>query len=359
MEADTFKSRTKATNAVGGFVSKFKSRGSSMAGIDIALERWSKNCNNSLLSSRTKLDLVEDIARECDVWFAKKAKLKKSSDLGAARAQVVAEVRRSCPKAFQYLKNKARTEAVSPQFGAVKRGNVKGLEKGYSHERTDYLAGNKQSNPYSASAVSEVRTNDIEKMSYSQFSQAATDVDSLGTPADRVEFMNRRQRLDHLIMIQNGLLYQNGELMSSDIVRQMIYADTFAVDKYGNFYSKKIKYGSALRFNHSSYCAGKEVLCAGTLACHQGRLLYISNLSGHYKPNAASVRQVLQILAEENVPLDKTLVECKDTDQSVDAITFLKAPKTKSNWPHHAMDRGTNKPAVDAGGNMLIVDNPK
>ena len=349
MDADTFKLRTKATNAVGGFTSKFKSRGGGLSSIDMALERWFKGCDNGHLGARAKLDLIDDIEVACAQWMAQKVRLGKDSSLSAARAQVVAEVQRSCPKAAQYLKNRAKSETASPQFAPVRRGATKALEGGYANERAHYLAGNKQQNPHSASHMSEMHgEHAMSRMSAGQFANAAD--------MDRVEFLDRKARLEHLIIIEGGLLFQNGRPMSSAVKTGCIWADTYAVDKYGSLYSKPFKATGHLRFNHSSYCAGKEVICAGTICCREGKLVYVSNMSGHYKPNWKSVLTFLRILAEERVDLSETMVECLDTKTCSKAMTFLAGANPVSDW---ALKTGRGDvPALMAAGKLVTVNNP-
>ncbi len=361
MDENDFKMRTKATTAVGGFVSKFKSRGGDMAAIDLALENWTRDCDSKIAGS-AKLGLVAAIATACDQWFALKARTGKSTALSQARSQVIAEVRRSCQKAQQYLKNVATAESKTrPGMAGVKRAGTKALGAGYSHERTDYLASGKTSNPYSVSAVEESGQH-ASGMSYQQFTAAAA-----GSGGARVEFLDRKQRLEHLVTIQGGLMYQNGELLDADIGQThvrvngvaatvpKVYMDTYAVDKYGNIYSKRLKGIQDLYFNHSSYCSGKSVICAGTMGCIQGRLIYVSNFSGHYKPNAGYLSQFLRILAEEGVDLSHVLVEAMDTKKSMKALTLLKSPSAASDWPHW----DGNDVMVMVGGKMGNVANPQ
>lgn len=350
MDAEVFKSRTKATNAVGGFSSKFKSRGGGLASIDIALERWFKACDNGNIAARTKLDLIDDIVIACDQWAAEKGRLGKDSALSVARAQVVSEVQRSCPKAQQYLKNKSKSESASPQFAPVRRGGTKSLESGYANERANYVAGNKQQNPYSASNVSEtLGEHAMSGMSHGQFSFAAAGM-------DRVEFLDRKARLAHLVIIQGGLLFQDGKPMSTAVKVGSIWADTYAVDKYGNLYSKPFKATRNLRFNHSSYCAGKEVICAGTICCREGKLVYVSNMSGHYKPSWRSVLAFLRILTEEGVDLSETMVECLDTKTCTKATTLLTGAAPTSDW--QLTTGNDNTPALMVAGKLVTVNNP-
>ncbi|HZT37287.1 MAG TPA: hypothetical protein VFA28_05275 [Bryobacteraceae bacterium] len=60
----------------------------------------------------------------------------------------------------------------------------------------------------------------------------------------------------------------------------------YAADLGGNFYCRV--YDQTLEnrgwFAHSSFLAGENALCAGTMKIRYGRLIEISNLSGHYQP---------------------------------------------------------------------------
>jgi hypothetical protein len=59
-----------------------------------------------------------------------------------------------------------------------------------------------------------------------------------------------------------------------------------------------------MHFYHSSYLAGDKVLCAGTILIRAGRILGIRNNSGHYKPTADHLVNVLEALKMHGVPLD-------------------------------------------------------
>jgi hypothetical protein len=119
-------------------------------------------------------------------------------------------------------------------------------------------------------------------------------------------------------------------------------ADPYAVDKYGNMYSislndRKETVGAG-QFNHSSFCAGKEIVVAGTIAWKDGFLLYISNLSGHYKPSRANLQMYLRSLQDEDVELDNVCIGCfNQTNDGYDHFkfnTFINNPNAQSDWPH-------------------------
>lgn len=60
------------------------------------------------------------------------------------------------------------------------------------------------------------------------------------------------------------------------------------------------------QWNHSSVLSGKAVICAGELAALNGRLVYINNSSGHYKPDSEALSNCLRVLSNSNVPLGQT-----------------------------------------------------
>jgi hypothetical protein len=59
--------------------------------------------------------------------------------------------------------------------------------------------------------------------------------------------------------------------------------------------------------HHSSLLAGFMVACAGEMKCYQGKLLELSNKSGHYRPCVAHLLQILHQLQKKGVPMDFSL----------------------------------------------------
>lgn len=350
MTADEFKNRTKATKAICGFASKFKTRGSSMSGIDRALEAWDQKCNSNLETAQKLAHLVA-IAYECEKWIKKKAQ--KSSRLCNFRKQVVEQLYKSLKNPVSFLRNKIKNESGSVYLP------TKALSGNYKYERTNYLERGKTENPYSASSVAGDHHATFDNMSYEQFVSAA------GETNDRVYFMNRSERMEHLLTIDNGLLYRQGEPYDCALdVRQArgafdrrIVAETYAADKYGNIFSKPINGFNGTFFNHSSYCAGKEILCAGTLATKDGKLLYVSNLSGHYKPTPAHLAWLLVLLAEEDIDLDDVCVTAADGAgiRHCKAASLIRNAKAPTDWPNMA----GNDPQVVIAGDNHAISNPQ
>ncbi len=70
--------------------------------------------------------------------------------------------------------------------------------------------------------------------------------------------------------------------------------------------------------HHSSFLSGADVLCAGTLEVDNGDLLFISNSSGHYKPDIHDLQAVCNaILATGYVPSEECFAMFTDIDAKV------------------------------------------
>lgn len=79
-------------------------------------------------------------------------------------------------------------------------------------------------------------------------------------------------------------------------------------DIYAN--SHKNKGGEQGYFFHSAYMAGREVLCTGCITVVAGKLTYINNASGHYRPNEQQLSLALQALLAIGVDISQVTVEC-------------------------------------------------
>ena len=82
---------------------------------------------------------------------------------------------------------------------------------------------------------------------------------------------------------------------------------------------------AAFSFYHSSYVSGADVICTGCLTVVNGKLTYINNRSGHYKPPPQQVQIVLESLGVRGVDLSQVVVEyaTKHGDDVQHAPMFL------------------------------------
>ncbi|MCD9033580.1 hypothetical protein LDO32_17850 [Luteimonas sp. Y-2-2-4F] len=303
MSLDAFKNRTKSSANVCGFASHFKSRGSSVKGIDAALGAWEQlvragGAKDAAFYER-RLVALQLLKSSCTRYLGLKDE--RATPLSEYRKGVVRDLLRSVEKAESYLGHRAKGNPWRP---------TKSLDGVYGQERAHYLAQGKREHPMSASAMHESERAGFDRLGLADFQRAAA------AGGERVQFLDRVERLEHLVVVRNGLLYQDGVPYSCEtgvnktFGKREVEAVTYAADAYGNIFSKKAYVaGGELRFNHSTYLAGKQVMCAGTLVCLDGVLLKITNASGHYKPGRQNLRTLLVLLGQEGVDLDEVVVE--------------------------------------------------
>lgn len=125
-------------------------------------------------------------------------------------------------------------------------------------------------------------------------------------PGFRVEYLDAEERERFRIFVHRGLLYSvtGRPFDTSHAASYWGSAERrgiFVMDEYGNLYaSSKHEVG---RFHHSSFLAGGPVAGAGELAVTIGRLLFLSDRSGHYMPDREHLEQVIARLRKGGVDL--------------------------------------------------------
>lgn len=202
------------------------------------------------------------------------------------------------------------------QFAASKdqgkSANLKALAPGYHHERRMYEAGGKQSNPISASVLRDAALADappntdprqlmtqLDDVTWDGYARAGGPIESMGA-TNTVLFFDKRERLEHMLLPLGGKLVwaKNNQLFTSPANQPYMYA----MDGYGNVFARSDQLG-ATQFNHSSFNAGREVICAGMIAATSGELDFISNDSGHYQPTRADLYSCVKKLIDNGVKM--------------------------------------------------------
>jgi hypothetical protein len=88
------------------------------------------------------------------------------------------------------------------------------------------------------------------------------------------------------------------------------------------------------RVHHSSFMAGKSVRCAGMIAVNDaGKVTFVSNNSGHYRPTKAQLIDFVKWLNQRGVMADNALVGVEGEKERVAVADLLRgsSPLTKSN----------------------------
>jgi hypothetical protein len=199
------------------------------------------------------------------------------------------------------------------EFKAAKNagpsGNLKSLAPGYHHERRMYEAGGKQQNPVSASVLRDAALADalpganahhlITAMDDQTWDGYANGPVGAGGPQNRVLFFDKQERLEHMLLVLGGRLIwaKNNKLFTTGNDPFM-----YAMDSYGNLFARADNLG-AEQFNHSSFNAGREVICAGMICATDGQLDFISNASGHYQPTRSDLFSCVKKLRDARVKM--------------------------------------------------------
>jgi hypothetical protein len=126
------------------------------------------------------------------------------------------------------------------------------------------------------------------------------------------------------VQFRGGLLYMpNGKLLDT---RNMVTAHSgpgfaiFVMSAEGHIHAGSHAVGHR---HHSSFLAGGDVAGAGELKVLDGRLLWISNKSGHYQPDLFMLLQVIQELKTAGVPLNFRIREYPSKKEHPTLDSFL------------------------------------
>jgi hypothetical protein len=279
---------------------------------------------------------VHELARlidECRDWmiskekkFARKAKTRSYEKRLGAISNLMAQ-------ALQHLK----FFAFEGRKANGARGNLVGLKPGYDRERREFEDMKTHTNanhglrldPHSSSWVaaglmSHLRPNrqwypeidsllneNIDSMTDQEFADLSRLLRSdwgvelgMGGFRPRVHYIRKSERINNNMLLPiAGLLYKDSgrnpyTSAGSD------GKDIYALDKYGNLMSvpDTAKLGGPVEseHRHSSLNAGNKVICAGYIGIQLGKITYIDNKSGHYKPAEQDLARAINILINEH-----------------------------------------------------------
>jgi hypothetical protein len=136
----------------------------------------------------------------------------------------------------------------------------------------------------------------------------------------KVKYAGRTMRLDTWVSFRDdGTIRKKGFSRSSKDISARIYV----VDCYGQFYISKDISGSKNEkaIKHSSFFNGNPVAGAGKLYCNNdGKIIKITNSSGHYQPGKEDMRQTLLALKRHGTDLSKIKVVLHEGKKKSESI---------------------------------------
>jgi hypothetical protein len=125
----------------------------------------------------------------------------------------------------------------------------------------------------------------------------------------RVKYCNPKERSDYAISIEHGVLKDaSGNPYDTGCKETGFKGKGWAiyvVDFDGQFYSESHIINE---FHHSSFLAGAPVQAAGELAVDRGRLVGLTNKTGHYKAGPPELARALELLQHGGVDLGTVAV---------------------------------------------------
>lgn len=311
-------------------------RGTRLSLIDEALEDYALQVN---ATTGLKVQILYAIIKFCGQYLAAHKKKKGYFMQGTAGEHL----QKTRNMRVEALLGDAETElkSLAPGIGrglkvmmdakakSVRR--TKDLAKGYSLERSIYMqykAANlahkrvpSAANPYSGSYIKDALSNsadfafsdaakkilktDFKKLTPEQYRMIGTEAGGV-----IVKYYNKVARAEMLAIPAGGGRYEKvtGEPWHTDrydpIWKRAVYF-MYVIDHHGNLLVAEGPLNGDSQdkvagfFNHSSFNAGRAVLCAGSIWIRDGYIRYLDNASGHYQPKTKDLKEALLFLGNE------------------------------------------------------------
>jgi len=350
-----FKDRTKLDSKTHFFTSH---RGKSISKIDNLISKYHGTGFHDEAGKAKALSLL---LAACAHWLKEKA-IKQSQSTVTRRLQIELLAR----EAFSELKGFKKASGLD-HFNFNKGKNLqvplhtKPLDRGYHLEREQFLNGSGKTPIQGAKIdgafwhgqnnkekwLSFLTKEDqkqrlrqmLEKNSWTELTLEEVGYLSLISeaglkqPLDRVGFIDKRERAGQFLVVYKGEK-ADFETVAGDPYDTGDNAGKthmFAVDSYGNLFASrpdfeaKDKENKKVLWNHSSFNAGKDVVCAGHIKIVKGALVQVDTDSGHYKPQREELYSLLKIFQEEKIDLSRTEVVFRPSKEAKMAIRMTAA----------------------------------
>ncbi len=118
-----------------------------------------------------------------------------------------------------------------------------------------------------------------------------------------VRFLTSSERLGFSVQASNGKLVQRNKLYLTRGEAGQPPNHAFIISPDKQLYAAPLQPG---KFHHSSFYAGGALIFAGEMETdREGRIVQISNRSGHYKPGKAHFLQALRCIKNWGIDLKK------------------------------------------------------
>ncbi|MGV3344835.1 hypothetical protein ACGVWS_03500 [Enterobacteriaceae bacterium LUAb1] len=132
-----------------------------------------------------------------------------------------------------------------------------------------------------------------------------------------VQYLDEDQRKEKKLHIENGIFYNSlGERFHTGAMKTNVAGHGWAI--YVRSTRNEIYAYSQQQheFHHSSFLSGAPVYSAGELAVNNGKLIGITNKSGHYKPEFSHFYNMMNYLYTQKVSL-RGVAACPETTGNI------------------------------------------
>lgn len=148
---------------------------------------------------------------------------------------------------------------------------------------------------------------------------------SLGDISNRrVHYDSPAEQRATSIRVHDGLLHRDDGVLLDTTQGSTFFAgqgsEMFVLDATGVLHVAPHRIGE---YQHSSLVAGADVAMSGEIRATAGRIIALTDRSGHYRPDAVHMRQLLELLDRRGVDLDFPLRLGWGMSRSVDARALL------------------------------------
>jgi hypothetical protein len=314
-----------------------------------AIDAWEKSIQAGA-NPKAQAAYLYQVIKNCKHWIEQKAT--KTSGSAPARRNIIQRV---LQEATAELMNYPDIQNALAIYNRNKQGPARvatPLFGVYAHERTLYeqkkapplvKRSSQQFGPItaryapSASLMQKNLGKHMDERKFRNLTLAEyTKLDALLNHEHKVLYMSQIQRLQYMVDVDQGVFsraidgtpfHMNGSTVGADLGFNIAGVGDgpyymYACDRHGSLFVVRAEAfdggGRKVQLNHSTLCAGREVICAGMISIKNGQLRGINNESGHYQPDTDALTRLLTKLQnEDGVNLQNVIVCDKAQNQNV------------------------------------------
>ena len=125
----------------------------------------------------------------------------------------------------------------------------------------------------------------------------------------QVVYLSKEQRAEYQLFTHHEQLFRKDGITPLDTNKfNGGHKFLYVISRHGKLYAGK---GARHVVHHSSFLAGKDVMAAGKLATVDGKVVFLCNHSGHYRPKAQHLLQAVRYFHDLGVLSPDALIDLR------------------------------------------------